>query len=291
MGKIEDKYLNKFKSFFNEASGSEGDRCNYPIRLDLYGRGCQHNCSYCYAKSLLYFRNLWNENDVAIVSMDKVIKKIRNLSGRKNKCIRLGGMTDCFQPIEEKIKNTYHTIRYLNKRRIHYLIVTKSDLIARDRYLDIIDKDLAHIQISISSTDKEFIKKNESGAPKLKKRIKAIEKIYKNNFDISIRLSPFIVEKTDIDIINDIRCNKILVEFLRINSWIIKWLDDIDFKKYKIKDNNYRHLSLIDKLDYLEKIDNSKEISVCEDVDKHYLYFKNHINEKRNDCCNLDLKY
>jgi len=48
----------EFGAFFHIVDSSEGDRCAYPARLDTYG--CAHDCSYCYAKSLLDFRGLWN---------------------------------------------------------------------------------------------------------------------------------------------------------------------------------------------------------------------------------------
>ena len=41
----------EYKSFYKSVGGNEGEKCNYPTRLDLY-------CSYCYAKSLLNFRKL-----------------------------------------------------------------------------------------------------------------------------------------------------------------------------------------------------------------------------------------
>jgi len=28
----------------------EKDRCSYPLRLDVYGNGCEHDCAYCYAR-------------------------------------------------------------------------------------------------------------------------------------------------------------------------------------------------------------------------------------------------
>ena len=65
-------------------------------------------------------------------------------------------MTDCFQPIEATHKIAYETIKYLNQNRIHYLIVTKSDLIATDEYMSILDKELAHIQITVTTTDDDL---------------------------------------------------------------------------------------------------------------------------------------
>ena len=37
----------EFKSFYKEVKGNEGSKCHYPTRLDSYGCGCQHDCSYC----------------------------------------------------------------------------------------------------------------------------------------------------------------------------------------------------------------------------------------------------
>lgn len=50
--------MKEFKSFYKTVGGGEGSKCYYPTRLDTYGCGCYHNCSYCYAKSLLEFRKL-----------------------------------------------------------------------------------------------------------------------------------------------------------------------------------------------------------------------------------------
>lgn len=56
-------------------------------------------------------------------------------------------MTDCFQPCELHYRTTYQTIQEMNLCRVSYLIVTKSALPAAPEYLEILDKELAHIQI------------------------------------------------------------------------------------------------------------------------------------------------
>ena len=38
----------EFKSFYKNVGGNEGDKCHYSTRLDTYGCGCSHDCSYCY---------------------------------------------------------------------------------------------------------------------------------------------------------------------------------------------------------------------------------------------------
>lgn len=126
--------MGEFKSFYKEVGGGEGEKCHYPTRLDTYGCGCQHDCSYCYAKSLLSFRNLWDSKNPAVASMSEIEKTVRKIP--KGTIVRLGGMTDCFQPLELTQRNTYNTIKLLNRYGIGYLIVTKSHIVANDEYMD-----------------------------------------------------------------------------------------------------------------------------------------------------------
>ena len=49
--------MKDFQSVKKTVGGNEGDKCLYNTRLDTYGCGCAHDCKYCYAKSLLEFRD------------------------------------------------------------------------------------------------------------------------------------------------------------------------------------------------------------------------------------------
>ena len=155
------------------------------------------------------------------------------------KILRLGGMTDCFQPLELKYRATYQTIRMLNKYRIGYLIVTKSHLVANDEYLKIYDKDLAHFQITTTCLDDDLYKKLDYEKASLpSKRIEAIKKLQDNGFDVAIRLSPLIEEYIDFNKLNGLGIEKAQIEFLRVNHWIRKWFD-IDYSKFTIKQSGY----------------------------------------------------
>lgn len=274
----------EFKSFYKTVGGNEGNKCNYPTRLDTYGCGCSHDCKYCYAKSLLDFRGLWNPTEPSVADIDKIRKKIKKIAGTKTP-IRLGGMTDCFQPIEKKYRVTYETIKALNEYRVPYLIVTKSSMIADDEYLEILDKDLAHIQVTVTTTDDELSKTYEKASVP-SERIKAIEKLQANGFDVALRLSPFIPDYIDYKILNDVKCDKILVEFLRVNTWIKRWFD-IDYSDWTIKQSGYLHLPLAKKKELLKNITGFKEITVCEDETEAYEYWKENVNHNKEDCCNL----
>lgn len=279
--------MKDFGGFYSEINNRKFNTwCTQTKRLDTYGCGCQHDCNYCYAKSLLDFRKNWNAEAPRVAFPEDIRKAIRKL--KKGDCVKLGGMTDCFQPLERIHRITYKTIKLLNKKRISYLIVTKSHLVADDEYIKIYDKDLAHFQISITMTSDELYKEKKMEKASLpSQRIETVEKLQENGFDVSVRLSPFIEKYIDLDVINNIRCDKILIEFLKVNHWVKKWFTDIDYKEYSLKYGGYEHLPLEKKIELVNKITGYKEKSVGEYVKEHYEYFRDNVNFNKDDCCNL----
>lgn len=276
--------MREYKSFYKTVSGNEGMKCHYPTRLDAYGCGCAHDCKYCYAKSLLAFRGLWDPADPAVADIAKIRRKIAKLPANMP-AIRLGGMTDCFQPAEKTYRITRDTILALNERRLQYLIVTKSAMVADPEYLRILDPELAHVQVTVTTFDDSLSRTYEkASAPS--DRVRAIENLHAAGIDVQLRLSPFIPEFVDLDRINGIRCDKILVEFLRVNTWIRKWFD-IDYSEYTVKQSGYLHMPLDRKIQYLNGITGFKEITVCEDESEAYEYWRTHVNHDPDDCCNL----
>ncbi len=261
--------------------------CNYTIRLDTYGCGCQHNCTYCYAKSLLDFRKLWDSQKPKISELWQIKNVISKLP--KAAVIKLGGMSDCFMPMESEYKLTYSTIKILNYYKIHYLIVTKSSMVASDEYLDIYDKKLAHFQVSITSTNTEISQIHEQ-ASLPHNRIHAVEKLYNKGFDVSVRLSPFIPEFIDLDIVNNIQCDKVLIEFLKVTHWVKKWFD-IDYSLYSLSYGGYDHMQLPDKIRWVDMITGYHQKSVGEYVKSHHEYFSENVNYDKADCCNLNIKF
>lgn len=279
--------MKDFKNVGKMVGGNEGNVCKYPYRLDTYGCGCSHDCSYCYAKSLLEFRGLWNPQNPSVALISDISKQIKNI--KKGTTVRLGGMTDCFQPIEKVHRVTYKTIKLLNKRHIPYLIITKSPIIADDEYLGLMDKDLAHIQFTLTFTDDEQYKQaGIEKAPLPSKRIEAIEKLEANGFDTCIRLSPYIREFIDLEILNNIKCDKVLVEFLRVNHWIKQWLDGkCDLSIYTKNFHGYNHMPFEIKKELVDRMGQSHTITVC-DFEPEYLdYWKKEFNPNKDDCCNL----
>lgn len=85
-----------------------------------------------------------------------------------------------------------------------------------------------------------------------------------------------------------IKCDKILIEFLKVNTWVRKWFD-IDYSEYTLKYGGYWHLPLERKIELASLITGFEQVSVGEYVQEHYEYFRNNVNWNPMDCCNLRL--
>jgi DNA repair photolyase len=223
-------------------TGHELVTCHYPLRIDTYS-SCYHDCEYCYAKSMLTDRNLWTPDDIRIADIKEIINKFESfLDGRGTSVIakaiknripaRLGGLTDCFQPIEKQKGVTLQLIKYLNSINYPYLIVTKSDLITDHTYLKELRRDLAYVQITVTTLNKKRAKQLEPKAPPPARRIKALKDLNAAGIYCAGRVSPIIPNVTEvdcfalIDALERIEVPHIIFEFFRGNQKMIRRIAD-----------------------------------------------------------------
>ncbi len=85
-------------------------KCFYRLEVDTYGRGCVHDCAWCYSKSTLSTRKYWNEPQpfpIDITETRKLFHRIfetdkaspwRKLFERRVP-LRIGAMSDAFMQI------------------------------------------------------------------------------------------------------------------------------------------------------------------------------------------------
>ena len=275
----------EFHSFLKTDESESGrTQCMYPTRMDMYGCGCYHNCEYCYARSLLDFRGNWHPKSPTVANKEEVLKALNGIE--KGTILRLGGMTDPFQPCEDEYHMTRWLIQELNKRGIGYLIVTKgAELLEKN--MDVLDKDLAHVQISYTYTEGMVHKGFENASPP-KERIRVAEKLQAEGFDVALRLSPYIPQIVNLKEVTDCKVDKVIVDFLRVSTMIKRKMTWYDFTAWNQKEKSYQQLSLSAKKLLLKPIiATGKEVSVCEDYRPHWKYFKENVNANPNDCCNL----
>jgi DNA repair photolyase len=176
-------------------------KCHYSLELDTYGRGCVHNCKYCYAKEQLVRRKYWNEPipmPVDLSEIRKIFYTVFETSGKskwrsvleKRIPIRLGSMSDSFMWMDLKMGVTKELLKILKFYEYPFIIFTRSDLVAHDEYLKVLDPKLCSVQFSISGTNDELTKKIEPGAPSNDRRFKALKKLNASGFWTTVRLNP-----------------------------------------------------------------------------------------------------
>lgn len=176
-------------------------QCLYSFEIDTYGRGCVHNCTYCYARAELTVHGYWNNPIPVPVDINEVRQVFYNVfeTTRPNKYrsimeqripLRIGSMSDSFMWNDSKFKVTKELLKILNFYKYPYVVFTRSDLIARDDYAELIDPKLAAIQQSISSINEDLNKKMEPGAPSAKRRLEALQKLAKQGIWTTVRVNP-----------------------------------------------------------------------------------------------------
>jgi len=177
-------------------------QCLYTFEIDTYGRGCLHECAYCYAKAELTVHGYWNNpfpmpvdiSDVwktfyTVFETDKV-SKWRSVM-EKRIPLRIGSMSDSFMHMDQRYGVTKELLKILDFYKYPYIIFTRSDLVAHDDYMKLLNPKLCSVQASISSTNDEMNKIIEKGAPSSKRRLLALQKLSQNGFWTTVRLNPF----------------------------------------------------------------------------------------------------
>lgn len=190
-----------FKSTLKVINADDCRSCFHRFEVDTYGRGCLFNCAYCYAKSYLSIRKMWNEPFPFPVDMTLLRKafytvfetskrhKLRGVLERRIP-LRIGSMSDSFMWIDKKYKVTQELLKILRFYKYPYIIFTRSDLVAEEEYLSLLDRNLASVQMSISSLNESLTAKIEPGAPAPLKRLIALGKLAKEGFWTTVRINP-----------------------------------------------------------------------------------------------------
>jgi len=288
-------------------TGHELVTCHYPLRIDTYS-SCFHNCTYCYARDILDRVHLWEPDNVRVADIETIKREIeahilkKRCDGALAKAIqhripaRLGGLTDCFQPIERKKKVTYQLLNYLNSINYPYLIVTKSNLIAEEVYLKAMRKDLAYIQFTITTLNENTAKLLEPNAPSPKRRIEALKHLHNKGFYIAGRISPIIpnITETDcfevVDELEALGVPHIIFEFFRGTERMVERVESAVCVKISPLEKRgvYYRFRLKEKKAFYEKIysrlkESKTLFTICSDGDP----IPFHINSTRN-CCGLE---
>ena len=167
-------------------------------------RGCEHGCIYCYARpthEYLGFSAGLDFESKIMVKEDAPELLRRELSSPQwqPQVIFLSGVTDCYQPVERKLKLTRRCLEVLAEFRNPVFIVTKNHLVTRD--IDWLSELARHravgILLSITTLDAGLRKVMEPRTSPPVARLAAIRELAAAGIPVGVNVAPIIPGLTD----------------------------------------------------------------------------------------------
>lgn len=162
-------------------------------------QGCEHGCLYCYARNsheyygfsagLDFERKIMVKRNAA-----QLLEKFLNKKGYQPQTIMLSGNTDCYQPIERKLKITRSLLEVFLKYKHPVSIISKNTLMERDMDLlkALSDLDLLHISITITTQNESLRRKLEPRTVTAKSKFLLMEKLAAANIPVRLMMAPII---------------------------------------------------------------------------------------------------
>jgi DNA repair photolyase len=140
--------------------------------------GCQHACSYCYARFMKRFtghKEAWGEFVDAKVNAPELLQK--EILKKKRATVWVSGVCDPYQPLEKKYELTRRCLEILVEHDWPIVIQTRSPLILRD--LEILRRG-QHLEagFSVTTAEDEVRKIFEPHAPPIPRRIQALAELH-----------------------------------------------------------------------------------------------------------------
>jgi len=178
----------------------------FDASLNVY-RGCEHGCVYCYARPyheyLGFSAGLDFETKIMVKENAPAILR-RELASPKwePKVLAMSGVTDCYQPIEKKLKLTRACLEVLAEFRNPVGIVTKNHLVTRDIDLlqELASVHAAAVFVSVTTLDGDLARKLEPRASTPRHRLEAIEALAKGGIPVGVMVAPVIPALNDAEI-------------------------------------------------------------------------------------------
>ena len=162
-------------------------------------QGCEHGCIYCYARNSHEYWGYSAGGDfesriVVKKNAPQLLKKFFENKNWEPAVISLSGNTDCYQPIERKMRITRKLLEICLEFRNPVGIITKNALVLRD--LDILQElakhNLVRVFSSITSMDEDLRRVMEPRTASYKSRLKVQETLSKNGVPTGIMNAPIV---------------------------------------------------------------------------------------------------
>jgi DNA repair photolyase len=162
-------------------------------------QGCEHGCIYCYARNTheYYGFSAGLDFERKIIVKRNAAELLEQYFNKKNYepvAMLLSGNTDCYQPMERKLKITRSLLQVFLRYRNPVSIITKNNVILRD--LDILSElsklNLVHANISITSLNEQLRQRLEPRTVTATGRLAVIQKLTEIGVPVRVMAAPII---------------------------------------------------------------------------------------------------
>lgn len=162
-------------------------------------RGCEHGCSYCFARPSHAYLNLSPGLDFetrlfAKTNAPELLRRELSKPGYVPSPIALGINTDAYQPIERRLEVTRRMIEVLWEARHPFTLITKNALVTRDIDLlaPLAAERLVNVYFSITTLDPHLSAKLEPRAAAPHARLRAMAKLHEAGVPVGVMAAPVI---------------------------------------------------------------------------------------------------
>ncbi len=167
-------------------------------------RGCSHGCVYCFSRPnheyLGFSAGLEFESRI-LVKENAPELLYGELSSPHwiPQVIAMSVATDCYQPIEKKLRLTRRCLEVLVEFRNPVAVVTKNHLVTRDIDLlsELVYYEAAVVMVSLTTLDDELRRVMEPRTSRPARRIAAIEALSRAGIPVGVMVAPVIPGLTD----------------------------------------------------------------------------------------------
>lgn len=191
--------------------------------------GCQHGCTYCYAKFMKRFsghKENWGEFiDIKINAPELLAEEIKK---KKIGRVWISGVCDPYQPVEKKYELTRKCLEILQENNWPVIIQTKSPLVLRD--LELLKKfQKIEVGFTIPTGDEKIRRIFEPRTSTIEERIQALDKLHQEGIKTYVMIAPLLPKAETL-----VSKSKGKVDYVIIDKMNYHYADWI-YRKYQLE--------------------------------------------------------
>lgn len=168
----------------------------FALGLNPY-RGCEHGCSYCYARPSHSYLGLSPGLDfeTRLIARRNIAERLRSELMRPSfvpDVLALGTVTDVYQPVERRLRLTRSVLEVLAQARLPVVIITKGSGVERD--LDLLapmaGQGLVAVYVTITTLDTALARQMEPRAAAPLRRLRTLATLSAAGVPVGVSVSP-----------------------------------------------------------------------------------------------------